>query len=83
MGCLCKNISTVQSMDQGLNFTHAANDRPLSSAVERARRVCAEFQRNAVQPIFFDTLWRFAYKIAELRKHEMIEARRDIKKKSD
>ena len=33
--------------------------------------------------IFFDTLWRFAYKIADLRDQEMLEARRYMKKLHD
>ncbi|OLP54759.1 sugar isomerase [Rhizobium rhizosphaerae] len=39
-----------------------------------------QFQGNVVPLIFFDTLWRFAYKIADLRKHEMLEGRRYMKK---
>lgn len=39
-----------------------------------------QFRGNLVPLIFFDTLWRFAYKIADLRKHEMLEARRYMKK---
>lgn len=38
------------------------------------------FRGNVVPLIFFDTLWRFAYKIADLRQHEMLEARRYMKK---
>jgi len=38
------------------------------------------FRGNVVPLIFFDTLWRFAYKIADLRKHEMLEGRRYMKK---
>lgn len=38
------------------------------------------FRGNVVPLIFFDTLWRFAYKIADLRKHEMLAARRYMKK---
>ena len=30
--------------------------------------------------IFFDTLWRFAYRLADLRQHEMLTARRYMKK---
>ncbi|RGP35280.1 SIS domain-containing protein [Pseudotabrizicola alkalilacus] len=40
----------------------------------------AQFRGNLVPLIFFDTLWRFAYKIAELRQHEMLEGRRYMKK---
>lgn len=38
------------------------------------------FRGNLVPLIFFDTLWRFAYKIADLRQHEMLAARRYMKK---
>ncbi|PRH84876.1 sugar isomerase [Labrys okinawensis] len=39
-----------------------------------------QFRGNLVPLIFFDTLWRFAYKIADLRKHAMLEGRRYMKK---
>lgn len=39
-----------------------------------------EFRGNLLPLIFFDTLWRFAYRIADLRRHEMLEARRYMKK---
>lgn len=45
--------------------------------------IAPEFRGNLVPLIFFDTLWRFAYKIAELRDHEMLEGRRYMKKLSD
>ncbi len=38
------------------------------------------FRGNVVPLIFFDTLWRFAYKIADLRQHRMLEGRRYMKK---
>ncbi len=38
------------------------------------------FRGNVVPLIFFDSLWRFAYKIADLRKHKMLEGRRYMKK---
>ena len=41
------------------------------------------FRGNLVPLIFFDTLWRFAYRIADLRDHKMLEARRYMKKLSD
>lgn len=41
------------------------------------------FRGNLVPLIFFDTLWRFAYKIADLRDQEMLEARRYMKKLHD
>lgn len=42
-----------------------------------------EFRGNLVPLIFFDTLWRFAYRIAEIRGHEMLTARRYMKKLDD
>jgi fructoselysine 6-phosphate deglycase len=39
-----------------------------------------EFKGNLVPLIFFDTLWRFAYKLADLRQHTMLEGRRYMKK---
>lgn len=39
-----------------------------------------QFRGNLAPLIFFDTLWRFAYKIADLRQHEMLEGRRYMKK---
>jgi len=38
------------------------------------------FRGNVVPLIFFDTLWRFAYRLADLRQHEMLTARRYMKK---
>ena len=33
--------------------------------------------------VFFDTLWRFAYKLADLRQQPMLEGRRYMKKISN
>lgn len=38
------------------------------------------FRGNLAPLIFFDTLWRFAYRLAELRQHVMLEGRRYMKK---
>lgn len=42
-----------------------------------------EFAGNLVPLVFFDALWHFAYKLAALRKHEMLTDRRYMKKLSD
>jgi len=42
-----------------------------------------EFRGNLAPLVFFDTLWRFIYKVAELRDLEMLEGRRYMKKLSD
>ena len=39
-----------------------------------------QFRGNLVPLIFFDTLWRFAYKVADLRQHAMLSDRRYMKK---
>ncbi|RDE08867.1 SIS domain-containing protein [Pelagibacterium lacus] len=41
------------------------------------------FRGYLVPLVFFDTLWRFAYKIADLRGQPMLEGRRYMKKISD
>lgn len=45
--------------------------------------IVPEFRGNLAPLIFFDTLWRFAHMIADLRNHKMLEARRYMKKLSD
>ena len=45
--------------------------------------IVPEFRGNLAPLIFFDTLWRFAYMIADLRNHKMLKARRYMKKLSD
>jgi fructoselysine 6-phosphate deglycase len=42
-----------------------------------------QFQGYLVPLLFFDTLWKFAYKLAALRDKPMLEARRYMKKLSD
>jgi len=39
-----------------------------------------EFQTYLTPLIFFEVLWKFAYKLADLRKHPMLTARRYMKK---
>ncbi|TJW31803.1 MAG: sugar isomerase, partial [Mesorhizobium sp.] len=41
------------------------------------------FKPYLVPLVFFDTLWRFAYKLAELRNQPMLEGRRYMKKLTD
>lgn len=44
----------------------------------------AEEFRGALAPlVFFDTLWTFAYRLADLRQHKMMTARRYMKKLND
>jgi fructoselysine 6-phosphate deglycase len=41
------------------------------------------FKPYLVPLVFFDTLWRFAYKLADLRDQPMLEGRRYMKKMTD
>jgi len=45
--------------------------------------VSEEFQGALAPLVFFDTLWTFAYRLADLRKHKMMTARRYMKKLDD
>jgi len=45
--------------------------------------IAPEFRGNLAPLVFFDTLWRFIYKVADLRGLEMLEGRRYMKKLSD
>ena len=38
------------------------------------------FKAYLVPLVFFDVLWRFAYKLADMRQHPMLEGRRYMKK---
>ena len=64
-------------------FGSAENIMVLDAAGLDLTGIAPEFQGNLVPLIFFDTLWRFAYKIADLRDQEMLEARRYMKKLHD
>ena len=52
----------------------------LDAATLDLEGIAPEFQGNLVPLIFFDTLWRFSYKIAAIREHKMLEGRRYMKK---
>ena len=64
-------------------FGSEDNIMVLDAATLDLTGIDAEFRCNLVPLIFFDTLWRFAYKIADLRDQEMLEARRYMKKLHD
>lgn len=66
-----------------LRFGSKENILVVDAAEVNFTGVAEEF-RGALAPlVFFDTLWTFAYRLADLRKHEMMEARRYMKKLDD
>ena len=78
--------STRPLEDRADTFLHrfgaAENILVLDAATLDLTGVDLMFQGNLAPLIFFDTLWRFAYQVADLRQHEMLEGRRYMKKLS-
>ena len=82
---LMKGLDSTRPLEQRADeflhrFGSAENILVLDAEKLDLSGIDPQFQGNVVPLIFFDTLWRFAYKIAELRNHEMLEARRYMKK---
>lgn len=76
--------STRPLEDRADSFLHrfgsADNILVLDAETLDLTGLAPEFRGALVPLIFFDTLWRFAYRIADLRQHEMLTARRYMKK---
>jgi fructoselysine 6-phosphate deglycase len=64
-------------------FGSARNILVLDAATLDLTGIAPEFRGNLVPLIFFDTLWRFAYRLAGLRGHVMLDGRRYMKKLKD
>ena len=82
---LMKGLDSTRPLEQRADeflhrFGSAENILVLDAEKLDLSGIDPQFWGNVVPLIFFDTLWRFAYKIADLRKHEMLEARRYMKK---
>ncbi len=82
---LLKGLDSTRALeDRADEFLHrfgsAENILVLDAAKLDLAGIDRRFQGNVAPLIFFDTLWRFAYQIAELRGQEMLEARRYMKK---
>ncbi len=82
---LLKGLDSTRPLeDRAGEFLHrfgsAANIMVLDAAALDLTGIDPRFRGNLAPLIFFDTLWRFAYKIADLRQHTMLEARRYMKK---
>lgn len=82
---LLKGCDSTRDLEERAdNFLHrfgsAANILVLDAQTLDLSGIDTIFRGNLVPLIFFDTLWRFAYKLAELRQHVMLEGRRYMKK---
>ncbi|MBE2274821.1 MAG: SIS domain-containing protein [Rhodobacteraceae bacterium] len=82
---LMKGLDSTRPLEERADtflhrFGSAENILVLDAATLDMSGIDPRFQGNVAPLIFFDTLWRFAYKIADLRQHEMLTARRYMKK---
>lgn len=82
---LMKGVDSTRPLEERADeflhrFGSAENILVLDAAKLDLSGIDSRFRGNVAPLIFFDTLWRFAYKVADLRKHEMLEARRYMKK---
>lgn len=85
---LFKGLDTTRNLEERAEgflqrFGAAENIMVLDAETLDLEGIASEFRGNLAPLIFFDTLWRFAYKIADLRDHEMLGGRRYMKKLSD
>lgn len=85
---LMKGLDSTRPLEERaenflLRFGSKANILVVDATEIDFAGVAEEF-RGALAPlVFFDTLWEFAYRLADIRKHEMMEARRYMKKLDD
>jgi fructoselysine 6-phosphate deglycase len=82
---LMKGLDSTRRLEERADeflhrFGSAENILVLDAAKLDLSGIDSRFRGNVAPLIFFDTLWRFAYKVADLRKHEMLEGRRYMKK---
>lgn len=82
---LLKGCDSTRALeDRADTFLHrfgsAENILVLDAATLDLSGIDPIFRGNLVPLIFFDTLWRFAHRIADLRQHRMLEGRRYMKK---
>lgn len=64
-------------------FGSAENILVLDAAILDLDGIDSRFRGNVVPLIFFDCLWRFIYKVAEIRQQVMLDGRRYMKKLGD
>lgn len=85
---LMKGLDSTRALDERAEtflhrFGKAENVLVLDAAKLDLAGIDPRFQGNVVPLIFFDTLWRFIYKVAGFRQQVMLEGRRYMKKLTD
>jgi len=85
---LMKGIDSTRALDERADeflhrFGKAENILVLDAAKLDLSGIDERFQGNVVPLIFFDTLWRFIYKVADFRQQVMLDGRRYMKKLTD
>jgi fructoselysine 6-phosphate deglycase len=85
---LMKGIDSTRALDERAEeflhrFGKAENILVLDAAKLDLSGIDSRFQGNVMPLIFFDTLWRFIYKVAGFREQVMLDGRRYMKKLSD
>lgn len=85
---LLKGLDSTRGLDDRADtFLHrygkAENILVLDAKALDLTGIDARFQGNVAPLIFFDTLWRFIYKVADFRQQVMLDGRRYMKKLTD
>lgn len=85
---LMKGVDSTRALDERAEeflhrFGKAENILVLDAQSLDMTGIDARFRGNVAPLIFFDTLWRFIYKVAEFRQQVMLDGRRYMKKLSD
>lgn len=85
---LLKGLDSTRPLEERVErfldrFGDAEKVLVLDAACLRLDGIATELRGNLVPLVFFDTLWRFAYRIAAIREHEMLTARRYMKTLTD
>jgi len=85
---LMKGADSTRELDERAEaflhrFGRAENILVLDAQALDMTGIDPRFRGNVAPLIFFDTLWRFIYKVAEFRQQTMLEGRRYMKKLSD
>lgn len=85
---LMKGMDSTRALDERADeflhrFGKTRNILVLDAAQLDLSGIAPYFQGNVVPLIFFDTLWRFIYKVAEFRQQVMLDGRRYMKKLTD
>jgi len=85
---LMKGLDSTRPLDERADeflhrFGKAENILVLDAAKLDLSGIDERFRGNVVPLIFFDTLWRFIYKVADFRQQVMLDGRRYMKKLTD